>query len=89
MSLLIGPVNTNDYEWFAELIPAEPVVWVWKNWKNTRTADYAKLLADLARGEKIEGHELLVSAHCLRCNRVLSTPESIARGIGPECEKRG
>jgi len=89
VSLLIGPDNTMDYEAFGELIPAESVVWVWKRWKGTRIADYAELLVTMARGEKVEGHELLISAHCLRCNRILTTPESIAKGIGPECEKRG
>jgi len=31
----------------------------------------------------------LVSKHCARCGHVLTTPESIAAGLGPECSKRG
>jgi hypothetical protein len=26
-----------------------------------------------------------LSKRCLRCNRTLTTPESLERGIGPEC----
>lgn len=87
VSLLIGPENTADYEVFAELTPAG--VWVWQRFKTDRRAAYPELLIQLAKGEKIEGHELHVSKRCLRCNRELTTPESLARGIGPECEKRG
>ena len=56
--------------------------------KNAAQARYADLLVSLAKGEEIDGHELLVSRHCLRCNRVLTTPESIESGVGPECAKR-
>lgn len=88
VSLLIGPVNTDDFEAFGEIIPAAAVVWVWKTFKNAAQARYADLLVSLAKGEEIDGHELLVSRHCLRCNRVLTTPESIESGVGPECAKR-
>jgi hypothetical protein len=40
----------------------------------------------------IDGHEgtirLSLSRSCRRCNRALTTPTSIAHGIGPECERR-
>ena len=32
--------------------------------------------------------ELMLSANCRRCNRTLTTPESIEAGIGPECAQR-
>ena len=35
------------------------------------------------------GYEMLKSGACLRCNRTLTTPESIARGVGPECASKG
>lgn len=89
VSLLTGPTNTADFEAFAELIPTAPGYWVWKRFKSARQAAYPALLVSLAKGEEIDGHELHVSRHCLRCNRVLTTPESIAKGVGPECERRG
>jgi hypothetical protein len=33
-------------------------------------------------------HRISLSRSCRRCNRSLTTPTSIARGIGPECEAR-
>lgn len=90
VSLLIGPVNTDDYEAFGEIIPAAAVVWVWKAFKGAAHARYAGLLVELAMpgSAGLDGHELLVSRHCLRCNRVLTEPKSIESGIGPECAKR-
>lgn len=93
ISLLIGPVNTDDYEWFGEIIPAASVVWVWKAFKGAAQARYAGLLVELARaaaegGPGLDGHELLVSRHCLKCNRLLTTEDSIKAGVGPECAKR-
>lgn len=89
VSLLVGPQNTDDYERVAELIPLPPGFFVWKRFQTTRTADYVELLFLLARGEKIEGHELMVSIRCLKCNRVLSDPASIAANLGPECRRTG
>ena len=86
LSLLIGPVNTDDYERFAELTPAG--VWVWKSFKNKKHAEYAELLWSLKKGEVIEGHEVMVSKRCMRCNKTLTTPESVETGIGPECRRK-
>jgi len=33
-------------------------------------------------------HRISLSRSCRRCNRALTTPTSIGRGIGPECEAR-
>lgn len=35
-----------------------------------------------------EGYTLQRAGHCIVCNRVLTDPASIARGIGPTCEGR-
>lgn len=86
IGLLIGPDNTADYEDFAFVFPGE--ILVWKRFANQKQAEYAALVWDLARGERIDGHDLTVSRRCLICNRVLTTPESYARGIGPVCEGR-
>ncbi len=85
LSLLIGPDNSTDYETFAELTPYG--VFVWKRFKNARQAAYAELLMLLAKGEKIEDHELMVSKRCMRCNRLLTDDVSITAGLGPECRR--
>jgi hypothetical protein len=35
------------------------------------------------------GFRIHQEGHCLKCNRVLTTPASIARGIGPICAEGG
>ena len=37
--------------------------------------------------EKGRNYKLFVSTRCMVCNRKLTTPESVERGIGPECIK--
>lgn len=92
LSLLIGPDNTQDYEQFAFV--TETGVQVWKNKRGgkerpSKFEQYAMLIWDMAvKGEALDGYELEISKRCLRCNRTLSTPESLAAGIGPECVKK-
>lgn len=45
-------------------------------------SDFRQVYAD-------KGVQLHVEKRCLRCNRQLTDPESIQRGIGPECIKMG
>jgi hypothetical protein len=35
------------------------------------------------------GYRIHLEGRCLRCNRPLTTPESIRRGIGPICAEGG
>lgn len=69
------------------------------NWPK-RVADWSResrVLAvwlDLAlRGESgywgQAGYRLLCERRCVLCNRKLTTPESIERGIGPDCAAKG
>lgn len=89
ISLLVGPDNTTDYESVGELTPSETTpVWVWKRWQGKKPGEYARLLWLLLTGEKIEGHVLVASRTCLRCNRPLTHPSSVADNLGPECRKK-
>lgn len=36
-----------------------------------------------------KGYAVQHEGRCCRCGKELTTPESIARGIGPECAKKG
>ena len=60
----------------------------------TRWAQFADLLWTLALDGAFsrwadKGFTILMEGHCLRCNRPLTTPESIRRGIGPICMDLG
>jgi hypothetical protein len=41
----------------------------------------------VAKGSLPEGYKIQHEGKCCRCGRTLTTPESIERGIGPECVK--
>ncbi len=43
----------------------------------------------LARGAVSEKVEFWHEGKCARCGRKLTTPESIQRGLGPECAEKG
>jgi len=92
VSLLIGPDNTNSYRKFA---------WIDDNgihiWQNARGGQYEALAACLwsmlTEGENSQyyakGARIRASRHCMRCNRLLTDPTSIRRGLGPECAGLG
>jgi hypothetical protein len=52
------------------------------------TISYARLFLRLSAGElELAGKAYAVeSGNCRRCGRRLTTPESIAAGIGPVCD---
>ena len=83
VAMLIGPETSSDWEGFGFVDDAG--IHVWKRFKSARQAEYARLIWMLATGCEADGHELLISKRCLKCNRELTTPESLERGIGPQC----
>ena len=92
VSLLIGADNERDYKPFAFIDDAG--IRVWRKYRGTQFDDYARILWALVAGmdgrPDISGHSLSVAGTCLVCNRLLTDPESIARGVGPHCwESRG
>lgn len=86
VALLIGPDNTSEFEGFAFLEENGPATW--KRFKGHKQEEHAAILWDLAKGEKLEGYELLISKRCLACNYMLTTPESLGLGYGPTCAER-
>ena len=87
-AILIGPDNTADFEGVGFVDDSGIHVWRSKKGsavKPSKIEEYAGLVWKLADGEVIDGYELSISKRCLRCNRELTTPESIDREIGPEC----
>lgn len=95
VSLLVGPENTGDYKGFGFVGGAlgREGVRVWRKCQGTPGAPsafdkFARLLEDLfIQGGRKWGsvYDLQESRTCLRCNRLLTEPESLASGYGPEC----
>jgi hypothetical protein len=86
VALLIGPDNSDDWELFGFV--DDTGIHVWKRFQHQRQAEYARLLWMLATGCEADGHELLISKRCLRCNRRLTQPHAIEAGIGDECRRK-
>lgn len=91
LALLDGPDNTFNYLGFA-FVDEEGGVHVWRryqgNGKPSAFDAYAALFHDLAANDGAvygERYEILCARSCVRCNRLLTTPESIEAGIGPIC----
>ena len=84
IEFLSGPDNTSDYTPFAFVKPGPRLV-VWKRYRDEghryQVGGAEALLRDPSRAQ--------VSRNCIRCNATLTTPESIAAGIGPTCAGKG
>lgn len=93
VALLIGPNNTADYQGFGFVLDNG---WI-SLWKRNRTPQYEGLAKAVRLASKaLENgkdtfqtpkatYSVRLSKRCLRCNRTLTTPESLKRGYGPDC----
>ena len=92
VSKLIGPDNTTSYKGFAFVTDDDNII-VWKNSRNPKTVKTAQILRSMAvhgfASPYTQKVDMKLSKRCMRCNRTLTTPESIRLGIGPECMKKG
>jgi hypothetical protein len=90
VKLLNGPNNTADYVYAGIL-----------DNRGVRTTKASKVSADapsmvaltwavqkLAAGVLPETLEVWHEGRCMRCGRVLTVPESVAHGFGPECAEK-
>jgi hypothetical protein len=96
VSLLTGSQNDdpNAYAGFGFITEQGIHVWTSKRGPGKRFEEYADLLWTLALDGAFspwveKGFRIHMEGHCLKCNRVLTTPESIRRGIGPVCAEGG
>lgn len=93
VSLLTGPDNTSDYTYVGLLLPHDGGLKLTKKSQFTDDTPPVKLfrrtLARLWANEQaaIEaaGFKLHHEGRCGRCGRVLTVPESVESGFGPEC----
>jgi hypothetical protein len=91
VSLLTGSENDSDssYTGFAFIDDLGIHVWTKKRGEGL-WEKYAEMLWSLALDSAlspwaVKGFTIMGSGTCLRCNRLLSTPESVKNGIGPVC----
>lgn len=87
IGFLAGASNESDYVNFAFVIDGE--IRLWSKFRH----GYEKVIAaarHLASGHADEAGKMYAqeSGNCYICNRTLTTPESIAAGIGPTCAKK-
>lgn len=95
VNLLTGPDNTSDYTYLGILNPLTGEVRTTKASKLEQSSLVVRLLERaMARvwEDRVEllrehGFDLHHEGKCCRCGRVLTTPESVTSGIGPECLK--
>ncbi len=86
LALLIGPDNTNDYQCVA--VVADDGFKLFKAHARGKSQEHAQLLWMLAKGDAIEGYELLVSKRCRICMRELTDAQSILTELGPTCRRK-
>lgn len=84
LEMLIGPNNESDFAGIGFVKDGGKVI-LWSKHKDK--AKLISVLTDVSLWE-MRGFRYLIEATCRRCNRKLTTPESIESGIGPTCEGR-
>lgn len=92
VSILTGPQNESDYTYLGLYNPKTKYVALTTkskyNQESTpvRVIRWAIKIVD-SNKDIPEGYTIQHEGRCCRCGRTLTTPESIQKGIGPECQK--
>lgn len=85
VSLLSGPDNTSDYRGFGECTSTGARVWS----KHAGSEVFTWIVKALNHPERyLDQVEFRFEGRCRICNRKLTTPQSLASGIGPTCAAR-
>jgi hypothetical protein len=89
VQLLTGPENTSDYTYVGMLTEQDTLRLTAKSQFKPESLPVRVFnwTMRVLRGEAKmpEGYSVQGSTRCVRCGRLLTTPESIESGIGPEC----
>lgn len=96
IALLDGPDNESNYLGFGFV--NDSGIWVWsKHRGRAGSPSFFEQVAPILWSMAVDpeqspwkryGWSLLAEGACLRCNRPLTTPESILSGIGPICAEK-
>lgn len=88
VSLLTGPDNTRSYTYLGTIFQGQRYA---HGRKSSISADatsskaFAWAWSFLSRGELPPECEVWHEGTCARCGRALTVPESVSRGLGPDC----
>jgi hypothetical protein len=89
VSVLSGTNNDSDFTYIGTI--RDKTVHLTQKSKVTEKAEsfrWFKYFIECVNSGKIPETMLVYhSTHCSRCGKLLTTPESISTGIGPECSK--
>jgi hypothetical protein len=88
VGLLTGADNERDYTSFAFLkteADGSVRLIVWKRHRGGQYDALARMLEALPAHEAAGRVATNFDTRCRKCNRTLTTPESVASGIGPVC----
>jgi hypothetical protein len=89
ISYLTGPNNLHDYTYLGLLRPDGTVVLTAKSKLNFQSKPYkviAWAVPIICGAHQLpEGYDIQHVGRCGHCGRALTTPESVASGIGPIC----
>ncbi len=91
LALLTGPNNEEDYKAFAFV--EDDGFHVWNSMRGEGLWEkYAEMLwsltLDAGFSPWAKNYTLMMEGRCVRCNRLLTMPESVSSGIGPVCGGR-
>jgi len=89
-SLLTGPDNENSYTYLGMVNPETGDVKLTRQSRyteNSKPFQVIRWALKHALGDRQipDGYQINHAGHCGRCGRLLTVPESLTRGIGPEC----
>lgn len=85
VSVLAGADNTADYTYIGNIWEGKRF---WNKAKTPAAAAFEWGFAKLLKGELPDTLEIWHDGTCGRCGRKLTTPESVAKGIGPVCDEK-
>ena len=90
VGLLSGPDNTSSYQYIGMVDSTNGSVWLTGKSRMDKDCAAVKGIRYLlgrvfGSGQIHDQMEVRHAGKCGRCGRTLTTPESLDRGIGPEC----
>lgn len=91
VSLLTGPDNENSFTYLGIFKPETNEIRLTAKSRYTDETLPVKVVRwavkAVAANKIPEGYAIQHAGKCCRCGRTLTTPESVNRGWGPECDK--
>jgi len=86
--LLTGPSNEDDYSYIGIITPDERFLWTKKSKVGPESPSVTAMkwvMDHLSQGNMPPMTEIWHEGRCGRCGRLLTVPESVDNGFGPEC----